>query len=141
MARKIGGGAERTLNARFFRRSQEIERTRETGVRGSSLSNASQAVRSSTWFETHISAGALTIEGCVLKVTSGQYVKNARVTAEGANLESITNEFGAHRLRDVPADTATIRVANGSLPTVTQSVTVTTGIKTIQNFSVGGSTQ
>jgi hypothetical protein len=82
-----------------------------------------------------------TVEGRVLNVTSGQYVKNARVTVEGTNLESITNEFGEYRLVDVPGGTATIRAAYGGLPPDTQSVTVATGQSTTQNFSVGGSAQ
>src|SRR5436190_17667170 len=67
-------------------------------------------------------AGTGTVEGRVLNVTNGQYVKNARVTVEGTNLESITNEFGEYRLVDVPGGNARIKTAYGGLPAVTQIV-------------------
>jgi iron complex outermembrane receptor protein len=82
-----------------------------------------------------------TVEGRVLNVTSGQYVKNARVTVEGTNLESLTNEFGEYRLTEVPIGSATIRASYGGLPPVAQSVAVAAGQNTTQNFSVGGGTQ
>jgi TonB-dependent receptor len=79
-----------------------------------------------------------TVEGRVLNVTSGQYVKNARVTADGTTLEAFSGEFGEYRLVSVPAGPTTVRVVYGGLPPVTQGVTVAAGGIAEQNFSVGG---
>src|SRR5688572_4471804 len=80
------------------------------------------------------SAPTGTVDGRVLNVTSGQYVKNARVTIDGTNLESFTNEFGEYRLTNVPSGSVTIRASYGGLPPVSQSVAVVAGGGTTQNF-------
>lgn len=79
-----------------------------------------------------------TIEGRVLNVTSGQYVKNARLTVDGTNIEAFTGEAGEYRLLNVPAGAVTVRATYGSLPSVSQMVTVTADSIADQNFNVGG---
>lgn len=79
-----------------------------------------------------------TISGRVLNVTNGQYLKNARITVEGTNLEAITNDFGEYRLSGVPSGAVTVRAYYGGMPDVTESVTIASGAAAVQNFSIGG---
>jgi iron complex outermembrane receptor protein len=78
-----------------------------------------------------------TIEGRVLNATNGQYLKNARVTVQGTNLEAMTNEFGEYRLSQVPSGTASVKAAYVGLDAATQSVVVSPGQSVTQDFSVG----
>ncbi len=78
-----------------------------------------------------------TIEGRVLNITSGKYVKNARVTVDGTTLEVFSGEFGEYRLLGVPAGQASVRAVYGGIPPVTQRVAVASGAISEQNFNVG----
>ena len=78
-----------------------------------------------------------TIEGRVLNITSGKYVKNARVTVDGTTLEAFSGEFGEYRLLGVPAGQASVRAVYGGIPPVTQRVAVASGAISEQNFNVG----
>ncbi|MFM7750654.1 MAG: carboxypeptidase regulatory-like domain-containing protein, partial [Opitutaceae bacterium] len=50
------------------------------------------------------------VEGRVLHGGSGDYLENARVTVEGANLEAASRSDGSFTLAPVPAGTARLRV-------------------------------
>jgi len=78
-----------------------------------------------------------TIDGRVLNITSGKYVKNARVTVDGTTLEAFSGEFGAYRLLGVPAGQASVRAVYGGIPPVTRRVAVASGAISEQNFNVG----
>ena len=82
--------------------------------------------------------GTGSIQGRVLNLTSGQYIKNARITVDGTNLESITNDFGEYVLGGVPAGSVTLRVTYGGLPAVSHPVNVGAGQTVVQNLNLGG---
>ena len=84
------------------------------------------------------SPGTGVIQGRVLNATNGQYLNSARITVEGARLETFTDSFGQYRLVNVPAGAAKIRVAYIGLPPADATVTVTAGQSIAQNFSLGG---
>jgi iron complex outermembrane receptor protein len=77
-----------------------------------------------------------TIEGRVLNETSGRYVGNARVVAEGAKLEAITDSSGQYRLQDVPAGVARLRVIYLGLAPAAASVNVVAGQSVTRDFSL-----
>ena len=76
-----------------------------------------------------------TITGRVLNAANGMYLSNARVSVEGTNIETYTNQFGDYTLNNVPAGTAKVRVAyTGQTPNVSD-VAVTGGASATHNVS------
>ena len=71
--------------------------------------------------------GTGTIEGRVLNVATGKYLNNARVTVEGTNLETLTNEYGNYRLNNVPSGQARVRAVYTGLDPKIETVTVSAG--------------
>ena len=72
-------------------------------------------------------SGTGSIEGRVLNVGNNRYLNNARITVDGTNLETYTNEFGSFRLNNVPAGTATVRATYTGLDPKVSTVTVNAG--------------
>ena len=68
-----------------------------------------------------------TIEGRVLNARNGVYLASARITVEGAALETLTDADGFFRLSHVPAGAARVTVFYTGLPPHTASLTVGAG--------------
>lgn len=68
------------------------------------------------------------VQGRVLNVATGEYLKNAQVSVPGTALSVLTNDFGEYILGDVPAGSAHLRVGYPGLPT--QDITVTIAANT-----------
>ncbi|HVU35840.1 MAG TPA: TonB-dependent receptor [Opitutaceae bacterium] len=77
------------------------------------------------------------IQGRVLNASTGNYLNNARVTVEGTNLETFTNQYGEYRLFGVPAGTAKLDVFYTGQPQQTATVTVTSGHTTTSDVTFG----
>lgn len=76
------------------------------------------------------STGSGTVKGRVLNASSGQYMSKARVTVEGTNIETFTDNSGEYQLRNVPAGDVKIVVTyTGESPQVA-TVTVKDGVTT-----------
>ncbi len=67
------------------------------------------------------------IEGRVLNARNGEYVASARITVEGAALETLTEADGTFRLSRVPAGAARVTAFYTGLPPQTAAVTVAVG--------------
>jgi TonB-dependent receptor len=81
------------------------------------------------------SAATGSIRGRVLNATNGMYLGNARVTVDGTNLETFTNQFGEYTLNNVPAGSATLRVTyTGQTPQVS-TVVVSSSAAATQNIT------
>jgi iron complex outermembrane receptor protein len=76
------------------------------------------------------------ITGRVLNVGSGRYLNNARVTVEGTNIETYTDEFGEFRLNNVPAGAVRLKAAYTGLDEETAAVTVTAGQTATLSFEL-----
>src|ERR1051326_3413379 len=79
-------------------------------------------------------SGSGSVEGRVLNANNGSYLDNARVTAEGTNLEAQSNSFGDFRLAGVPAGDVKVTVFYTGLAPQTQVVKVTAGGSAHQHF-------
>ncbi len=82
------------------------------------------------------SAPAGTVEGTVFSTTSGSYLNNARVTVEGTQLETLTDENGRFRLVGVPAGPARLRASYTGMEASAATVTVAAGTVARQNFEL-----
>ena len=60
--------------------------------------------------------GGATIQGRVLNVASGEFLKNARVSVEGTTLAVLTNDFGEYTLEGVPSGAVRLRVTYPGFP-------------------------
>ena len=67
------------------------------------------------------------IEGRVFNATTGANLERARVTLDGTQLETFTDEEGRFRLASVPAGTAQVRVFYTGLAVSTQAIAVSPG--------------
>ena len=70
------------------------------------------------------SAAFGTIEGRVLNARNGEYVASARITVEGAALETLTDTDGTFRLSRVPVGAARVTVFYTGLLPRTTAITV-----------------
>ena len=70
------------------------------------------------------SAAVGTIEGRVLNARNGEYVASARITVEGAALETLTEADGTFRLSRVPVGAARVTVFYTGLLPRTTAITV-----------------
>jgi TonB-dependent receptor len=77
-----------------------------------------------------------TITGRVLNVGSGRYLTNVRVSVEGTNVDTYTNEFGDYRLTGVPAGEVRVKASYLGLDDETNAVTVTAGQTATLNFEL-----
>src|SRR5262245_20659658 len=82
------------------------------------------------------SVGTGTIEGRVSSA-SGSYFENARISVEGAGLETFTDAAGFYRLTNVPAGTAQVRAFFTGAETETISVTVSPGQTVQRDIQLG----
>lgn len=80
--------------------------------------------------------GTGSIEGRVLNVGNSRYLVNARVTVEGTNLETFTDEFGGYRLTNVPAGEIRVRASYTGLDIATATVTVVAGQAVAHNIDL-----
>lgn len=78
-----------------------------------------------------------TIEGRVMNARNGTFLSRARVTVEGTNLITFTNDFGEYQLRNVPAGTVQVTVNYTGQDPQTTTVTVPANASATQNFSLG----
>src|ERR1043165_6654095 len=82
------------------------------------------------------SANTGALEGRVFDEARGEYLQNARVTVEGTQLETFTDDGGYYVLGNVPAGASKLRVFFTGLPAVTVPVTVTAGQATTKDVSL-----
>jgi iron complex outermembrane recepter protein len=83
-------------------------------------------------------AGTGTITGRVLNASNGSYLSKALVTIPGTNVSTLTNDFGEYTLRDVPAGNVQVQYSFTGLAAKTENVSVTSGVGTTVNVSLGG---
>ncbi len=75
------------------------------------------------------------IEGRVFNAASGTYLNNARVTVEGTNLQTYTNDRGEFRLRNVPAGEANLKVSYAGQEDLRETVPVSAGATAATDFT------
>ena len=80
-----------------------------------------------------------TIEGRVINTRTGEYVERARITAEGAGLETFSDSSGQYRLTNVPAGTVTVKAFFTGLDPQAEVITVAPGAVTPRDFNLGSS--
>lgn len=85
-----------------------------------------------------IAAGSGALEGRVFNEEIGQYVNNARVVIDTPRMEAFTDEYGQYSFPKVPAGEVIVRVSYTGLPAITQSIAVTAGQRTTQDFTLRG---
>lgn len=76
------------------------------------------------------------VHGRILNAANGNYLTNARVTVEGANVEVFTNSFGEYRLDGLPPGTVTLHVNYSGLSPRTATVTVSGGVTATRDFEL-----
>lgn len=82
------------------------------------------------------SAANGTIEGRVRNIGNDRYLNNVRVTLEGTNRETYTNQYGEYRFEDVAPGQASITATYTGLDPETVQVTVTAGGVSQHNFDL-----
>ena len=85
---------------------------------------------------TGTASGTGTIEGRIINPATGEYLATARVSLDGAALETFTDSAGQYRLTHVPAGAARLRVFHTGIVPQTQSVTVAAGQTVTLDFAV-----
>jgi iron complex outermembrane recepter protein len=76
---------------------------------------------------TAVARGSGAVTGRVQNSVSGQYLRNARVSVRGTNLQAFTDEMGVFRLSDVPSGQADLQVFYTGLDTADVSLNVPAG--------------
>ena len=79
-----------------------------------------------------------TIEGRVLNARNGEYVASARITVEGAALETLTDADGTFRLSRVPVGAARVTIFYTGLLPQTMAITVATEQTARLDVTLGG---
>ena len=82
-------------------------------------------------------AGTGALQGRVSDEARGEYLQNARVTVEGTQLETFTDEGGFYVLGNVPAGSANLRVFITGRAPVTVPVTIAGGQTTTKDVNLG----
>ncbi len=77
-----------------------------------------------------------TITGRVLNVGNNRYLNNVKVSVEGTNIETYTNEYGDFRLTNVPAGEQRIKAVYTGLDEEVAVVSVSGGSTVVQNFEL-----
>ncbi len=88
-----------------------------------------------------LAAGATatgTIEGRVFNPGSGEYLENARVSLEGAQLEALTDSTGHYRLTGVPAGSSRVKAFYTGLTPETVTLNLAGGQTVVRDFSLAG---
>ncbi|MBI4622326.1 MAG: TonB-dependent receptor plug domain-containing protein, partial [Verrucomicrobia bacterium] len=83
-------------------------------------------------------AGTGSIQGRVFNTGNGEYVEKARISIEGAGLETFTDNVGQYYLSNVPAGPVKVNAFRTGLMTNTASITVTAGQTAQHNFNLIG---
>ncbi len=78
--------------------------------------------------------GAIT--GQVLNTDTGEYVRNATVSVEGAGVSAITEDGGYYRLANVPVGEVRVVVSYTGYPSVSATVQVAAGATATRDFSL-----
>src|SRR4051812_16059972 len=81
-------------------------------------------------------AGSIT--GRVFNPGSGQYMDRVRITVEGTNIETFTDNGGSYYLGNVGSGAVRITASYSGLPVQTLTATVSPGSTTTQDFQFGG---
>src|SRR5688500_393917 len=87
-----------------------------------------------TAFAQRSTGGA--IEGRVFDASSGDALRNARVTVEGAQNETLTNENGEFRLTNISPGEVMVKATYGATSQQAVRVTVTAGTAQRQDFNL-----
>lgn len=82
--------------------------------------------------------GTATITGRVQNADAGLYLNNARVSVEGSELQTLTNEAGEYRLAGVPAGEVRVRAFYTGLAPQTIVVSALPGATRQQDFRLSG---
>ena len=77
-----------------------------------------------------------TVEGRVLNVTTGAYLENARVAADGTTVQSFTNNFGEYRLTGLAAGAVTVRVFHTGAAAQSATVEIAPGRTVTKDFNL-----
>lgn len=80
--------------------------------------------------------GTGSVHGRVLNVGSGRYLNNAKISVEGTNIETYTNQYGDYQLNNVPAGEARIKASYTGLDEETTVVNVAAGQAAALNFDL-----
>jgi len=83
--------------------------------------------------------GVGTITGRVLNPATGEYVRNAEVTARGGALVAISDDNGYYTLRSVPAGAVTVEVSYTGAKTSSAILTVAAGQTVSRDFELTSS--
>lgn len=67
------------------------------------------------------------VQGRVYNIGNGKYLNNVRITVEGTNVETFTNDYGEYRLGNLPVGEARIRAEFTGLDTETITVNIAAG--------------
>ncbi len=78
-----------------------------------------------------------TIEGRISSAGSGSFFENARISVEGAGLETFTDAAGFYRLTNVPAGTVKVRAFFTGAETEIVSVAVSAGQTVQRDIQLG----
>lgn len=82
--------------------------------------------------------GSGSIAGRVFNPATGEYLEKARVTLEGAGLETLTDNLGQYAFANVPAGEARVKVFYTGLAVQTTPVRVVAGQTAQQDFNLEG---
>jgi len=101
------------------------------------LSTTAAAAESAPAATAAAESGSL--EGRVFNANSGTYLTRARVTVEGTNLETFTDESGRYRFRSVPAGNVDLRVTYSGQNDLRDTVQVIPGETASADFTFNSS--
>jgi hypothetical protein len=82
------------------------------------------------------SAPAGSLGGRVQNSAAGNYLNNARVTIEGTNVSTLTNEFGEYFFPNIPPGETRLTAFYSGLPAQTLAVNITAGQRAVQDFDL-----
>lgn len=92
-------------------------------------------------FASAQSAATGSVTGRVLDPSTGRYLNNARVTVEGSNASTFTNEYGEYQLNGLPPGEAKIRAFYSGLGEQTVTVQVPSNQSVTQDITFRQATQ
>ncbi len=84
----------------------------------------------------HAQSGTASLEGRITNPATGTVVERARITIDGAELETFSDVDGYYRLTGVPAGTATVRATFTGFPPATATVNFTAGQAAQRDFEL-----
>lgn len=86
----------------------------------------------------HSAAAGGIVSGRVANAGTGDYLRNATVSAAGTNITTTTGDGGEYLLADVPAGSVTIRAGYDGLDASEAVADVTAGGRVVVNFDLAG---